>query len=86
MVTAVALSNDGQYLVANVLTALVQLADADTAVRVVVQAALDSGSRDNITAVIADVAKRAEPDEGWLDALAFDPVRRGYEPRAYGSM
>jgi hypothetical protein len=34
-----------------------------------VDAALASGSGDNVTAVIADVITREHPDEGWLDAL-----------------
>ena len=31
--------------------------------------ALDRGSRDNVTAVIADVAAGANTDNGWLNAL-----------------
>ena len=43
--------------------------DPTTAVAQLVQAALVRGSRDNITAVVADVVRTDKPDEGWLDAL-----------------
>jgi hypothetical protein len=31
--------------------------------------ALDSGSRDNVTAIVADIVARARMREGWLDYL-----------------
>ena len=30
---------------------------------------LPDGSRDNLTAVIADIVTRADPDDRWLEAL-----------------
>ncbi|MGH2836145.1 MAG: PP2C family protein-serine/threonine phosphatase [Solirubrobacteraceae bacterium] len=42
---------------------------AAEAVSRLVDAALAQGSRDNVTAVIADVVARDDPDEGWLEAL-----------------
>ena len=44
-------------------------ADASVAVRELVDLALDHGSRDNITAVIADILTGADPREGWLPYL-----------------
>jgi protein phosphatase len=65
------LCSDGvtDYLADEEIAALLELDDADEAVRGLVDAALASGSRDNLTAVIADVIAREDPDEGWLDAL-----------------
>jgi protein phosphatase len=65
------LCSDGvtDYLADEEVAALLELDDADAAVRGIVDAALASGSRDNVTAVIADVIAREHPDEGWLDAL-----------------
>ena len=45
------------------------LEDATEAVGRLVTAALERGSRDNVTAVIADVVAREDPEDGWLDAL-----------------
>jgi serine/threonine protein phosphatase PrpC len=39
------------------------------AARQLVDLALDAGSRDNVTAVVADVIVRADAGEGWLRAL-----------------
>jgi PPM family protein phosphatase len=65
------LCSDGitDYLADEELAALLELDDADAAARGLVDAALASGSRDNLTAVIADVIAREDPDAGWLDAL-----------------
>jgi PPM family protein phosphatase len=65
------LCSDGitDYLADEELAALLELDDADEAVRGLVDAALASGSRDNLTAVIADVVAREDPNAGWLDAL-----------------
>jgi PPM family protein phosphatase len=43
--------------------------ESTEAVHCLVAAALASGSRDNVTAVIADVIARTDSDDGWLDAL-----------------
>jgi protein phosphatase len=43
--------------------------DATDAVERLVAAALEHGSRDNVTALIADVVARDDPEQGWLDAL-----------------
>ena len=65
------LCSDGvtDYLADERLAVLLGNPDAAVAVRQIVEAALHDGSRDNITAVIADVIVRVEPDEGWLDAF-----------------
>lgn len=65
------LCSDGitDYLADEELAALLEFDDADAAVRGLVDAALASGSRDNVTAVIADVVAREHPDDGWLEAL-----------------
>jgi len=44
-------------------------ADASVAVRELVDLALDHDSRDNITAVIADILPGADPRDGWLPYL-----------------
>ncbi|HEX3617867.1 MAG TPA: protein phosphatase 2C domain-containing protein [Solirubrobacteraceae bacterium] len=68
------LCSDGvsDYLADEEIAALLELDDADDAVRQIVDAALASGSRDNVTAVIADVTARQDPEQGWLDALPAD--------------
>jgi protein phosphatase len=65
------LCSDGvtDYLADEELAALLEIDDAAEAARRIVDAALGSGSRDNVTAVIADVVAREDPDEGWLEAL-----------------
>lgn len=65
------LCSDGvtDYLSDEQLAELLDRDDAPTAARRLVDAALEHGSRDNVTAVIADVVTRDDPDEGWLDAL-----------------
>jgi protein phosphatase len=65
------LCSDGvtDYLADEEVAALLELDDPDEAVRGIVDAALHSGSRDNVTAVIADVVARDDPGDGWLDAL-----------------
>lgn len=65
------LCSDGvtDYLTDAQVAEFVALADATDAVGRLIAAALEHGSRDNVTAVIADVVEREDPDEGWLDAL-----------------
>lgn len=65
------LCSDGitDYLTDGQLVELLGHDDTATAARRLVDAALAHGSRDNVTAVIADVAARDDPDERWLDAL-----------------
>jgi len=65
------LCSDGvtDYLTDADVADLLQIKDAGCAVRRLVDSALDHGSRDNLTAVIADVVTRADPDDGWLEAL-----------------
>jgi PPM family protein phosphatase len=43
--------------------------DAGVAVREITRLALEHGARDNVTAVVADLAPRTDPSEGWLDYL-----------------
>lgn len=65
------LCSDGvsDYLTDTQLAELLGHDDAESAARRLVDAALEHGSRDNLTAVIADVVMRDDPDDGWLDAL-----------------
>jgi PPM family protein phosphatase len=65
------LCSDGvtDYLPDDVLAALLSTHDAAVAVRQLVDAALDHGSRDNVTAVIADVVAGRDARDGWLDSL-----------------
>ena len=65
------LCSDGvtDYLTDAELADLLRIEDAGCAVRRLVDSALDQGSRDNLTAVIADVVTRADPDDRWLEAL-----------------
>ena len=65
------LCSDGvsDYLTDEQLADLLEHDHAPTAARLLVDAALEHGSRDNLTAVIADVVTRDDPDDGWLDAL-----------------
>lgn len=65
------LCSDGvtDYLADEQVAGFLELGDAGVAIRGLVDAALENGSRDNVTAVIADVVVRADPDAGWLDAL-----------------
>ena len=48
---------------------LLNTSDAATALRRLIDSALAHGSRDNITAVIADVVTSTQPRAGWLDIL-----------------
>jgi protein phosphatase len=65
------LCSDGitDYLTDDQLADFLGRNDAAQAVRGLVDAALEHGSRDNVTAVVADVVARDDPTEGWLDAL-----------------
>ena len=65
------LCSDGvtDYLTDEQLAGFLEVDDAAAAVRGLVDAALEHGSRDNVTAVVADVVEREDPEEGWLDAL-----------------
>jgi serine/threonine protein phosphatase PrpC len=48
---------------------LLRAPDAQAAANQLVQLALRQGGRDNVTAVIADLAFRTDPRDGWLDYL-----------------
>jgi PPM family protein phosphatase len=69
----VLLCSDGlsDYLEDPEIAVLLGIEDPQTAVRQLIDAALENGSRDNITVVIADVIPRADPHDGWLSALPF---------------
>lgn len=43
--------------------------DAGLAVRRIARLALEHGGRDNVTAVVADVVERTNPQDGWLEYL-----------------
>lgn len=71
------LCSDGvtDYLSDAALAELLKRSDAAIAVRRLVESALARGSRDNVTAVIADVVTSTQPRDGWLDMVpaASDP-------------
>jgi serine/threonine protein phosphatase PrpC len=46
-----------------------RIEDAAFAVRRLIGAAMDHGSRDNVTALIADVVTSTDARDGWLDSL-----------------
>ncbi len=65
------LCSDGvtDYLADDQVAEFLAIEDSADAVRRLVDAALAHGSRDNVSAVVADVIASAVPGEGWLDAL-----------------
>jgi protein phosphatase len=65
------LCSDGvtDYLSDPELAELLKTSDPAIAARRLVDAALARGSRDNITAVVADVVTSTQPRDGWLDIL-----------------
>lgn len=69
------LCSDGvsDYLPDERIAELLELEDAAEAGRLLIDAALDAGSRDNLTAVVADVIPRDDTWEGWLEALPASP-------------
>lgn len=72
------LCSDGvtDYLADDQVAEFLEVKDAKLAVGQLVDAALECGSRDNITAVIADVVGHDRPDDGWLDALPPQTSRK----------
>jgi protein phosphatase len=73
------LCSDGvsDYLTDDQIRGFLMIGDAAEAVRLLVDAALEHGSRDNVSAVIADVVACEDPEEGWLDALPFARLAGG---------
>lgn len=65
------LCSDGlsDYVSDSEIAEVLRNADTSVAVRQLVDLALDHGSPDNITAVIADILARADAREGWLPYL-----------------
>ena len=65
------LCSDGvsDYLTDGQIAELLRIPNAELAVRGLVDAALACGSRDNVTAIVADLVAGAQPRDGWLDAL-----------------
>jgi protein phosphatase len=65
------LCSDGvtDYLTDEQVAGFLSRDDAGDAARGLVDSALEHGSRDNVTAVIADVVALDDPGEAWLDAL-----------------
>jgi serine/threonine protein phosphatase PrpC len=65
------LCSDGvtDYLTDAQVAEYLAIEESAEAVRCLVAAALASGSRDNVSAVVADVMPRTDSDDGWLDAL-----------------
>jgi serine/threonine protein phosphatase PrpC len=62
------LCSDGvsDYLSDSEIAEVLRIADASVAGRELVNLALDHGSRDNITAVTADILAGTDPRDGWL--------------------
>jgi serine/threonine protein phosphatase PrpC len=52
-----------------VIARLLSAGSRETAAAALVNDALRAGSRDNVSAVVADVVARTDVDVGWLDAL-----------------
>ena len=71
------LCSDGitDYLTDAEVAGVLRIDDAPVAVRRLIDSALERGSADNLTALIADVVIRTQSRDGWLDALppARDP-------------
>jgi PPM family protein phosphatase len=67
------LCSDGisDYLIDDQLTVALGTPSCATAARQLVDLALDAGSRDNVSAVVADVIARQDSAEGWLRALPW---------------
>ncbi len=65
------LCSDGvsDYLTDGQIAGLLNIPNAELAVHRLVDAALACGSRDNVTAIVADLVTGAQPRDGWLDAL-----------------
>jgi serine/threonine protein phosphatase PrpC len=65
------LCSDGvtDYLTDAQVAEYLAIEESAEAVRYLVEAAPASGSRDNVSAVVADVIARTDSDDGWLDAL-----------------
>ena len=65
------LCSDGltDYLSDDAIHQLLRISDAKNAARRLIDAALDNGSRDNITAAVADVLPATDTRDRWLDAL-----------------
>lgn len=65
------LCSDGvtDYLSDDQVAEYLAVEQATDAVRCLVDAALEHGSRDNVSAVVADVVSSTDSGEGWLDAL-----------------
>ena len=72
------LCSDGatDYLADAEIAKLLRIKDPAVAVRRLVDCALEHGSRDNITAVIADVVTASQPRDGWLGSA---PGPDGFE-------
>ena len=65
------LCSDGvtDYLTDDQVAEFLAIEESAEAVRCLIDAALAHGSRDNVSAVVADVIASADSGEGWLDAL-----------------
>jgi protein phosphatase len=65
------LCSDGvsDYLEDDTIAGLLAPGTGEAAARAIVSGALQAGSRDNVSAVVADVAPCTDPRAGWLDAL-----------------
>jgi serine/threonine protein phosphatase PrpC len=53
-----------------------RIQDAGVAVRRIARLALEHGGRDNVTAIVADVVKRANARDGWLNYLSSSGTSR----------
>jgi PPM family protein phosphatase len=65
------LCSDGvsDYLDDDEIARILSAETLDAAAEALVSRALDAGSRDNVSAIVADVTPCEDPQQGWLDAL-----------------
>jgi serine/threonine protein phosphatase PrpC len=65
------LCSDGvsDYIADDQIAGLLATRDPRAVAQALIEVALHQGATDNITAIVADVVARVEPDDGWLDSL-----------------
>lgn len=65
------LCSDGisDYLRDDQIESILSQQQRDSAADLLVSSALAAGSRDNVSAIVAEVVERSDPEEGWLEAL-----------------
>jgi PPM family protein phosphatase len=65
------LCSDGvsDYIADDQIAGLLGLRDPRGGAQAPIDFALQQGAKDSITAIVADVVARVDPDDGWLDSL-----------------